>query len=266
MNRYLQAAQEIAQQAGHLLLDEFQRPRHIEYKSEVDIVTAADRRSEAFIVERLGTLFPQHSVVAEEGGGQETASEFCWYVDPLDGTTNFAHGYPFFCVSLALVRGEEFLVGVVHDPIRDETFSTACGEGAWLNRRRIEVSQVGRLCESLLVTGFPTRKRAESNNIFYYERFTNLSHGVRRDGAAALDLCYIACGRFDLFWEFNLQRWDVAAGLLLVREAGGQVTDLQGVPYRLGGRAILASNSRVHTEARQIFSEVAAQRARQGTP
>ncbi|MFQ5663273.1 MAG: inositol monophosphatase family protein [Terriglobia bacterium] len=281
MNRYLQVAMETAQQAGGLLLDDFQRPRRIEYKGESDIVTAADRRSEAFVVERLHTFFPQHAIVAEEGGGRETASEYCWYVDPLDGTTNFAHGYPVFAVSLALVArgvpagaaapdgsrdeplaGEEVLVGVVHDPVREETFYAARGEGAWLNQKQIRVSQSQRLAESLLATGFPVRKRHESPNGLSYHRVTQLTPGVRRGGSAAIDLCYVASGRLDGFWEFNLKPWDVAAGMLVVREAGGVVTDFNAVPYRLGGKEIAASNGHIHPELRQVFAEVAARASR----
>jgi len=257
MNRYLQAALETAQQAGALLLDEFRKPARIEYKGSADLVTAADRRSEEFIVERLHTLFPQHAIVAEEGGRRGPSSDYCWYVDPIDGTTNFAHGYPVFCVSLALVVGEETEVGVVHDPIRGETFHAARGEGAWLNQQRLRVSRTERLAESLLATGFPSSKRHESPNILYYHRFTLLSHGVRRDGSAALDLCSVACGRFDGFWELNLKPWDVAAGALLVREAGGVVTDFSAMPYRLGGIEIAASNGLIHPELRGVFAELA---------
>lgn len=259
MNRYLQVAVETAQQAGALLLTEFQKPRIIEYKSDVDIVTEADRRSEALIVERLRTCFPGHGLVAEEGSRHEAASDYCWYVDPLDGTTNFAHGYPVFAVSVALTAGEELLVGVVHDPMRGETFHAARGEGAWLNQKRIHVSTTPRLSESLLATGFPSRKRHENPNVLYYHRFTLLSHGVRRAGSAALDLCYVACGRFDGFWEFNLKPWDTAAGVLVAREAGGVATDFNGVPYRLGDKELAASNGHIHPELQQVFAEVSAQ-------
>lgn len=257
MNRYLQGAIETAQQAGALLLDEFRQPAQVEYKGGSDIVTAADRRSEAFIVERLGTLFPQHAVVAEEGTRREAASDYCWYVDPLDGTTNFAHGYPLFAVSLALVAGEDTLVGVVHDPVRGETYHAARGEGAWLNQKRLQVSRTERLGESLLATGFPSRSRHQNPNILYYHRLTLISHGVRRDGSAALDLCYVAAGRFEGFWELNLKPWDVAAGVLIVREAGGVVTDFSAVPYKLGGKEIAASNGLIHPELRQVFDELA---------
>jgi len=266
-DRYLQAAVETAQQAGALLMDEFRRyaepgsaVQH-EYKAGADIITAADRRSEEFIVERLRTLFPQHAIVAEEGSGREAASDYCWYVDPLDGTTNFAHGYPVFSVSIALAAGDELLVGVVHDPTRGETFHAARGQGAWLNQKRVRVSRTERLGECLMATGFPSSKRHESPNINYYHRFTLLSHGVRRDGSAALDLCYVACGRFDAFWEFNLKPWDVAAGTLMVREAGGIVTDFNAVPFHIGGDEIAASNGLVHSELRQVFTELAAARA-----
>ena len=262
MNRHLQVALEIASQAGALLVDEFRKRPQIEYKGGADIVTAADRRSEELIVERLHTYFPGHGIVAEEGSGGETQSEFCWYVDPLDGTTNFAHGFPVFSVSMGLLSGEDMLVGVVHDPMRGETFYAARGEGAWLNQKCIHVSRTERLFESLLATGFPARKRHANPNILYYHRFTLMSHGVRRAGSAALDLSYVAAGRLDGFWEFNLKPWDTAAGALLVREAGGTVTDFQGIPYKLGGSEIAASNGLIHPEMQQVFAEIAAQATR----
>jgi len=261
MNRYLDTAISIAREAGAVLLDELQRPREISYKGGVDIVTSADRRSEKLIVDRLAESFPRHSVIAEEGSGTENSSEFVWYVDPLDGTTNFAHGYPFFAVSIALVHQGQFQAGVVHDPVHDETFAAVLGEGAWLNQKRISVSPTPRLKESLLSTGFPVRKRHQSHNVEYFHAFTNSSHGVRRDGAAALDLCYVACGRFDGFWEFNLKEWDVAAGTLIVREAGGLVTDLNSIPYRIGGKAIVATNKLIHAEVCGLFAEVDTQTA-----
>ena len=261
MNRYLQVALEVAGQVGALLVDEFGKQPAIEYKGGADIVTVADRRAEELIVERLRTFFPGHAIVAEEGGGGEAQSEFCWYVDPLDGTTNFAHGFPVFAVSMGLWSGEEALVGVVHDPMRGETFYAAHGEGAWVNQKRIHVSRTERLFESLLATGFPARKRHANPNIHYYHRFTLMSHGVRRAGSAALDLSYVAAGRFDGFWEFSLKPWDTAAGALLVREAGGTVTDFQGLPYKLGGNEIAASNGLIHPEMQQVFAEIAAQAA-----
>ena len=261
MNRYLDAALSIARDAGDILLDELHRPREISYKGGVDIVTSADRRSEKLIVDRLAEMFPKHSVIAEEGSGVETDSEFVWYVDPLDGTTNFAHSYPFFAVSIALVQNGQIQVGVVHDPIKAETFSAVLGEGGWLNQKRINVSGTPHLKASLFSTGFPVQKRHKSRNVEYFHAFTNASHGVRRDGAAALDLCYVACGRFDGFWEFNLKDWDVAAGTLIVREAGGLVTDLNSIPFRLGGKSIVASNKHIHAEVCALFAEVDARTA-----
>jgi len=262
MNHYLQVAQEIAREAGRLLLAEFHRPRAVEYKTEVDIVTAADRKAEEFIVDRLHTHFPQHAWIAEEGSRRESETDYCWYVDPLDGTTNFAHGYPVFCVSLALVRGSEILVGVVFDPVREEMYHAGQGEGAWLNQRPIRVSAVKSLSESLVATGFPTRKRHKHPNVAYFHRFTQLTHGVRRDGSAALDLCYVACGRFDGFWELNLNPWDTAAGVLLVREAGGLVTNFQGGPFRLDSEETLATNRQIHAEMQQVLVQATAEAAR----
>lgn len=257
MNRYLQAALETAQRAGMLLLGEFQKARRFEYKTGAELVTNADRRSEALIVDQLRTFFPHHSIVAEEGSGQEKESEYCWYVDPIDGTTNFAHGLPAFAVSLGLVHQRQTVVAVVCDPIREEVFHAVRGEGAWLNQRRIQVSEAETLAESLLATGFPAHNPYHALNMRYYERCTNLSHGVRRIGSAALDLCYIACGRFDGYWEFGLKSWDTAAGVLLVAEAGGVVSDMKGLPYELGGPHIAASNGRIHAELQRVFAEVA---------
>lgn len=262
MNHYLQVARQIAQEAGQLLLTEFHQPRVVEYKTEVDIVTAADRKSEELIVERLHRVFPTHAIIAEEGSRREARSEYCWFVDPLDGTTNFAHGYPVFAVSLALVRGDDIRVGVVYDPVHEEMFHAVQGEGACLNQRPIGVSSAPRLGESLVATGFPTRKRHRHPNVAYFHRFTLLTHGVRRDGSAALDLCYVACGRFDGFWELNLNPWDTAAGVLLVREAGGEVTDFQGLPFRLEHEEILATNRHIHAEMQQVLLAVAAEAPR----
>jgi myo-inositol-1(or 4)-monophosphatase len=261
MNPYLEVAQEAALQAGRILLSEFDRPPSISYKGEVDIVTQADRRSEEVVVATLRAHFPQHAIVAEEGGGHETASPFRWYVDPLDGTTNYAHGYPCFAVSIGLEEA-----GVIYQPVTQELFTAVKGEGAYLNQKRIHVSRVERLAASLLCTGFPSAKRSRSPNIHYYWDFTMRSHGVRRDGSAAMDLAAVACGRFDGFWEFGLHSWDTAAGTLLVREAGGMVTTLSGQSYRPGDRDTFASNGRIHQEMREVAVEIGERTAqRQGT-
>jgi myo-inositol-1(or 4)-monophosphatase len=253
---YLDAAIEIAQEAGKILCEEFARPPRIDYKGEADLVTQADKRSERCIVERLTKFFPDHGIVAEEGTGRETGSEFRWHVDPLDGTTNFAHSYPCFSVSIALARRGTIIAGVVFNPYYDELFASARGEGATLNGKPIHVSKVDTLAASLLCTGFPAHKRVTSPNIHYYWDFTLRSHGVRRDGSAALDLASVAAGRFEVFWEFGLNKWDVAAGILLIEEAGGKVSDFDGNPYELGGPMILATNGLVHEETRKVAYEI----------
>jgi myo-inositol-1(or 4)-monophosphatase len=254
---YLQAGVEIAEEAGKILMEEFKRPLDIRYKGdEVDIVTQADRRSEQFIVSRINQLFPGHAITAEEGTGQDTASEFRWYVDPLDGTTNFAHHYPCFSVSIALAQRDNPLAAVVFNPYYNELYTAARGEGATFNGKKIAVSKVATISTSLLCTGFPTRNRKLSPNLRYYGEFTQRSHGVRRDGSAALDLSCVASGRFDGFWEFGLNKWDVAAGILFIEEAGGRVSDFEGKPYQLGGPVILATNGLIHEEMRRVALEI----------
>jgi myo-inositol-1(or 4)-monophosphatase len=255
---YLDAAVEIAQEAGKILCEEFDRPLQISYKGEADLVTQADRRSEQAIVAKLNKYFPDHAVAAEEGTGRDGAfaSEFRWHVDPLDGTTNFAHGYPCFAVSIALAQRDKTLVGVVFNPFYKELYTSARGEGAQLNGRKIHVSTIKTLSTSLLCTGFPAHKRHAHPNIHYYWDFTLRSHGVRRDGSAALDLACVAAGRFDGFWEFGLNKWDTAAGALLVEEAGGTVTDFAGERYQLGAPTILATNGLIHEEMREVALQV----------
>jgi len=240
---YLEAAVEIAQEAGRVLREELERPPAIAYKGEFDLVTQADRRSESVIVSGLQKRFPEHAVAAEEGTGRDTGSEFRWHVDPLDGTTNFAHGYPCFCVSMALARKGELLLGVIYNPVYNELFTAARGGGAFFNGRRIQCSRINALKSSLLCTGFPNHDRQANPNIHYYWDFTLRSHGVRRDGSAAL--------------EFGLKPWDTAAGVILVEESGGKVTDLKGQPYQLGGTSILASNGWIHDEMVKLAGDVA---------
>jgi myo-inositol-1(or 4)-monophosphatase len=257
MNRYLEVAIDTAREAGALLATDFGRPKNISYKGEVDIVTESDRRSEALIVNRLRSHFPSHAIVAEEGSAAP-GERFCWHIDPLDGTTNFAHGYPCFAVSIGLLEAGEPLVGAVLNPVSGELFTAARGEGAWLEHKRIHVSTIEKLASSLVATGFPTDRRRQSINISFYWEYTLRSHGVRRDGAAALDLCALACGRFDGFWEFDLKSWDTAAGMLIVAEAGGMITDFAGRPYHPGDPECLATNGRIHSEMQQVAADVAA--------
>ena len=258
---YLETAAEIAREAGALLANYFERRVPFELKGEFDLVTEADRSSERLVVERLRSHFPSHTVIAEEGGGHESASEYRWYVDPLDGTTNFAHSFPMFNVTLGLARAGEMIAGVVYDPIRQEMFTAERGAGAYLNNRRIHVSAVRQLGDSLASTGFPSRKRHHNVNIHFYYQLAMASHGVRRTGSAALDLAYVACGRLDFFWEFGLKPWDMAAGCLLVEEAGGRTSDMRGAPHNLtSSEHLLADNGALHGQTLAMFGEIFAGR------
>jgi myo-inositol-1(or 4)-monophosphatase len=264
MSQFLKVAIAIAREAGAILRAESGRPKEILYKGEVDIVTESDRHSEALIVARLRENFPGHAILAEEGGGNAAkGAKYCWHVDPLDGTTNFAHGYPCFAVSMGLVEDGKPIAAVVFNPMSNELFTAARDEGAYLNENPIHVSKVGELAHSLVATGFPTHHRKRSANMNYYWEFTLRSHGVRRDGSAALDLCSVACGRFDAFWEFNLHSWDTAAGILLVQEAGGTVTDLLGQGYQPGGPDMLATNGLIHGEMQNVAAHIAQRAAKE---
>ncbi|HEY6939774.1 MAG TPA: inositol monophosphatase family protein [Terriglobales bacterium] len=254
--QFVPAMAEIAREAGALLMGYFHRRVKVEYKGDVDLVTEADRASEALITKRIRERWPGHNIMGEEGTRSEQGSEYRWYVDPLDGTTNFAHGYPVFCVSLGLEHKDERVAAVIFDPTRDEMFTAEKGGGAFLNGQPIHVSTVGNLAECLVATGFPSHKRHKNPNIFFYHQITLKTHGVRRAGSAALDLCDVACGRFDGFWEFNLNPWDTAAGVLIVQEAGGRVTRFDGQPFRIDSRETLASNGHVHEALLQEFQAI----------
>jgi len=256
MNSPLETAVEIAREAGALLTTYFERRVPFELKGEFDLVTEADRASEKLVVERLRSRFPQHGIVAEEGGGHPSPSEYRWYVDPLDGTTNFAHSFPIFNVTLALERAGEVAVGVVFDPIRQEMFTAERGSGSWLNNRRIRVAATSRLDSSLLCTGFPTRRRHLNVNVHFYHQLAMATHGVRRTGSAAIDLAWVACGRLDGFWEFGLKPWDMAAGRLLVTEAGGRISDMRDRPHDFDSPHLLADNGHLHEQIVEIFGEV----------
>src|SRR5579871_1260013 len=256
MSSYLETAAEIAREAGALLSSFAERLIGFELKGEFDLVTEADRTSERLVVERLRAHFPSHSIVAEEGGGHAGSSEFRWYVDPLDGTTNFAHGYPVYNVTLALEQAGELIAGVIFDPTRPEMFAAERGSGAFLNGMRIRVSNVTKVQDALVATGFPSRKRHQNVNIHFYYQLAMLSHGVRRAGAAAIDLAYVACGRLDLFWEFGLNPWDMAAGILLIEEAGGACSDMKGGAVNLKGPHILTDNTLLHEAMVSLFGEI----------
>lgn len=253
----------ITHEAGALVRRAFPRAGlpSIGFKGEVNPVTETDTAAEGLIVARLRSAFPGHRILAEEGGGDtwQTPGSPIWLVDPLDGTNNFAHGFPHVGISLALLVDGEPLVGVIYDPLRDETFAAAVGKGATLNGEPIRVSSVERLAMAFLATGFPyDRRTAADNNTARLDHFLRRSLGVRRAGAATLDLAYVACGRFDGFWEIRLKPWDVAAGVLLVREAGGCATDFAGSPCCLSGAEIVASNGRIHQEMLRVIQEGAA--------
>jgi myo-inositol-1(or 4)-monophosphatase len=270
----LAIAEAIAREAGALLRDFYHRGVSAEYKGDVDIVTEADRASEKLIVSRLKAALPTHGVFGEEGARSGLDAEYRWYIDPLDGTTNFAHGFPVFAVVLGCERRRpglapdedgEIVAGVTYDPLRDEMFSAARGHGAFLNRdtpngRPIHVSPAKLLQESLIATGFPSQKRHASPNVHFYQEFTLRSHGVRRAGAAAIDLAYVACGRLEGYWEFQLNPWDTSSGVLLVEEAGGKITHFDGSPFTLDSREVLATNGLIHAEIQHLFVEMFAGR------
>jgi myo-inositol-1(or 4)-monophosphatase len=256
MPSYLETSVEIAREAGALLSKYFERKIGYELKGEHDLVTEADRASEKLVVERLRSHFPAHSIVAEEGGNHTGSSEYCWYVDPLDGTTNFAHGFPMYNVTLALEQSGELIAGVVFDPEKNEMFTAERGSGAYLNNRRIRVSKVKELENTLVATGFPSKKRHLDVNVHFYYQMAMITHGVRRAGSAALDLAYVASGRLDGFWEFGLNPWDMAAGILLITEAGGKCSDMKGAPVSLRGPHLLADNGLVHQQFVDLLGEV----------
>jgi myo-inositol-1(or 4)-monophosphatase len=253
---FVSGMSDIAREAGALLMGYFQERVKVEYKGDADLVTVADRQSEILIRERIKARWPSHDILGEEQGLVDTGSDYRWYVDPLDGTTNFAHGFPIFCVSLGLEHKNRRIAGVVYDPTRDELFAAERGGGAYLNQQRIQVSKIANLSESLVATGFPSHKRHKNPNIYFYHQITLRTHGVRRAGSAALDLCCVASGRFDAFWEFNLNPWDTAAGVLIVEEAGGEVTDFKGGPFQLNSRETLGSNALLQAALLREFAQI----------
>ena len=254
------AAVAMAREAGALLRSGYGTVHAPERKGRIDLVTEHDRRSETLILQRLRERFPDHEVLAEESGlHAATAAPARWLIDPLDGTTNFAHNYPFFAVSIAAEVAGELVAGAVYDPIRDEMFAAARGAGATLNGVAIRVSPIERIEDALLVTGFPYDVREHpERHLPSFQAFLMRAQGIRRDGSAALNLCYLAMGRFDGFWEGNLSPWDLAAGVLMVREAGGRVTRYDGTALTLDGRQILATNGRLHAEMLEVLAGVGA--------
>jgi len=238
----------LARQAGVILRSGFGSSQQVVRKGTIDLVTEMDRRTEAFILKAIQSRYPEHGILAEESGKHGQSSRQIWYVDPLDGTVNYAHGIPIFSVSIAYEECGELKLGTVYDPMQDECFSAERGRGAWLNGHRLQVSGTIDLAGSLLTTGFPYDVwSASENNLDFYARFSLSTQGVRRLGSAALDLCYVAAGRFDAYWELKIHPWDIAAGALIAQEAGAVVTDVKGgVDYLSESTSILAANPQIH--------------------
>jgi len=255
MEDFLLAASQAAQKAGAMLRDSAGESRPVRYKSPIDLVTDFDQRSQDIILDHLSARFPEHDFLAEEGEARKQGGEFRWIVDPIDGTTNFAHRFPIFCIAIALEYRRNIIVGLVYDPMRDEEFSAVTGQGARLNGKRIRVSSTAELDKSLLATGFPYDIReSEVNNLDHFVNFAVRAQAIRRCGSAALDLCYLACGRFDGFWELKLHPWDVAAASLIVTEAGGRITDFRSSSFNVFGAEALASNGLIHSQMEGVLS------------
>lgn len=256
MKEFRELAIRAAKEAGDILRKNLGKIKRIDYKGRVSLVTDIDRLAEERVLSIIREKYPSHDILTEESRIKEKGNQYKWIIDPLDGTTNYVHGYPRYCVSIALEKDGEVILGVVYDPVPDELFLAEKEKGATLNGKRISVSKIDELDKSLLATGFPydRRKKADEYLKLYGEFMLN-SQGIRRDGAAALNLCYTANGRFDGFWEEQLAPWDVAAGSLIVTEAGGRVTDFKGDRFDIYEREILASNGKIHREMEEIIKK-----------
>ncbi|MFH1741592.1 MAG: inositol monophosphatase family protein, partial [bacterium] len=245
-----------ATSAGKLLREGIDKIAWVEHKGEINLVTAMDIKSEELIKQKIRSAYPDHQIMAEESDVPKKHSTYRWIIDPLDGTTNYAHGFPMFCVSIALEIEGSVQVGAVFDPTRDELFTGTRSGGAMLNGKRISVSETGELDNALLATGFPYDLRtSEANNLDHWNTMIFRAQAVRRAGSAALDLCYTAMGRFDGFWELKLYPWDVAAGALFVEEAGGKVSHLGGEPLNVYSKEIVATNGRIHSQMVEILGK-----------
>jgi len=256
MKEYIKIAEEACRRSGALQLEGLKKSLEIEFKGAINLVTDVDHACEKTIVELIQGTFPDHDILAEEGSGKRKDSDYKWVIDPLDGTTNYTHGYRLFCTSIALEYKGEIVLGAVYEPNSDEMYLAEKGGGATLNGKKIRVSEVNNLEQALLVTGFAYNLRdTQNNNLDHFTNFLMRAQAVRRDGVAAIDLCYLAAGRYDGFWELNLFPWDVAAGFCIIREAGGQVTDFQGRPFEIYFKSLLASNGPLHEEMIRVLSD-----------
>jgi myo-inositol-1(or 4)-monophosphatase len=254
LDKEMRLARQAALAAGEILRRGRQKQKTLMLKGRVDLVTQYDLRSEKVIIDHITKTFPHHAILAEERGENHKDSAYRWIIDPLDGTTNFAHGYPSFCVSIGLEVDGDMVLGVVYDPVHDELFHALRGGGAFVNRRRIHVSEQRTLTRSLLSTGFPYDiAESEVDNLGNFARMYKVAQGIRRGGSAAIDLCYVACGRFDGFWELKLHPWDVAAGMVIILEAGGRVTDFHGRKSTIFDKDVIASNGRIHTQIQKVL-------------
>ncbi len=253
-NKFKKTAIDAAKAAGLILRKNLGKARSIEFKGVIDIVTDMDKKAEDMIIKKLRDAFPEHGILTEESDEQKSSSEYRWIIDPLDGTTNYSHGYPVFCVSIALEKGGEIIFGVVYDPMLNELFSAEKGKGAHCNNRKIKVSNIAELAKSLLATGFPYDVRTSpENNLSHFANFAVKVQAIRRAGSAALDMCYVACGRFDGFWELKLKPWDTAAAMLIIAEAGGVVTDFSNRPFSLSMGETVASNGLIHEQMIRVL-------------
>ncbi len=256
MQPTLEVLKELARAAGEILRAGYEGDHQVSYKGVIDLVTEVDHQSEAYLLGEIQGRFPGQRILAEESGAVGTGDEGLWLVDPLDGTVNYAHGVPFFSVSIAYARNGIMELGAVYDPLRDELFTAQRGQGAWLNERRLQVSSATELQRSLLVTGFPYDTwNSPRNNFEYFARLGKLTQGVRRLGSAALDLCYVGAGRLDGYWELKLSPWDMAAGGLIAAQAGARVTDVDGGPDYIESRSILAAPPPIHTQILEVLGE-----------
>ncbi len=255
-SEYLRAAIPIARSAGDMLAHNLGGARTVELKGAINLVTEMDRRAEDIIVTALAREFPDTAIVAEEGSGKSASGEFAWYVDPLDGTTNYAHGLPIFCVSMGLWKGPEPICGIVYHPMGHELFTAVTGMGAYLGDQRLKVSNASRLGDAILATGFPYDIReSEFDNLDHFARFAKSARAIRRMGAAALDLAWTAAGRFDGFWEMKLSPWDFAAATILCLEAGAQITDFTGNPFTLTRGEAVVANPDLHAQLLAVISQ-----------
>jgi myo-inositol-1(or 4)-monophosphatase len=250
-------AEQIARKAGVLLKEKLSQKHEIYYKGEINLVTEADKMSEDLIITAISRNYPDHGILSEESPAIVGSGGLRWIIDPLDGTTNYAHGYPVFCVSIALENDGVVILGVIYDPMRDEIFIAARGEGAYLNGKKLNASSTDDISRSLLATGFPYDiRKSKENNLNYFNSMARKAQAIRRAGAAALDIAYVAAGRFDGFWELKLMPWDTAAGLLMVEESGGIVSDIAGAAWNIALPDVVASNGLIHQQMINVFRKV----------